>query len=613
MVSNTHLYNEVCDIVDDKNDSLSKENANKDSKVIPTKRDMLASAISKEYAGKFISQDILSAHYSGIIHFHDLGYSPLLPMTNCCLVNVSDMLKNGFVMSSAHITQPTNVQTASNIISQILINVSNHQYGGTTVGDLDVVLAPYVKMSYDKLISEARYFKIPDVESYANIKIRKMVYDSIQTLEYQLNSLTTGQGQTPFTTVTFGIGSSPEAKLVQEMILRVRIDGLGEDKETAVFPKLVFTLKDGLNLNPWDPHYDIKQLALECSSKRIYPDIMSYDQVVKVTGSYKSPMGCRSFLGRWENEAGEEIHDGRQNLGVITLNLPRIALDCGGDKQNFMALLTERMEIVRNGLMQRIERFRGIKASVAPILYMHGAMARLNADDDIMQLFENGRASVSCGYIGLHEVCQIIKFDDESHIFENSEKQEFALAVLRKMKSIVDVWTEDTGFSFSLYATPSESLCERFCNIDSKLYNNPVHEKGYYQNSFHLDVEYNCDPYEKIDFERQFIKYSTGGFISYGEFPDVKNNLKALEDVWDYAYKTTPYYGSNIPVDKCLVCGYNGETVPTSKGYECPSCGNHDQKKLHVRRRVCGYIGALDVRPFNDGKHNESIRRVKHL
>ncbi|QQG33992.1 NTP anaerobic reductase large subunit [Aeromonas phage ZPAH1] len=506
-----------------------------------------------------------------------------------------------------------NVKTAANIITQIITQVANHIYGGNTIANIDLVLEEYVKMDYNRLCAEAIHYKIPNKKEYVENTLRKIVYDSMQTIEYQINSLSTSQGQTPFTTLSFGLGTSPEAKLIQEMILRVRMDGLGDDHETPVFPKLIFILKDGHNLKSSDPFYDIKQLALKCSSERMYPDIVSYDQVVQVTGSFKAPMGCRSFLNPWKNEAGEEVHDGRFNAGVVTLNLPRIALDVGGDKEKFMACLSDRMEIVKKALISRIERFKGVKASVAPILYMNGAVARLNADDDVFHLFENGRASVSCGYIGLHEVSEIINFNDPSHIFNNKEKQEFCLAVLRKMKYITDEWTKETGFAFSLYGTPSESLCERFVKLDKKHHIHSVHDKGYYTNSFHLDVEHKTDPYHKILFERDFITFSKGGFISYGEFPNMRNNLKALEDVWDFAYKHTPYYGTNTPIDQCFDCGYKGEMNPTSKGYVCPSCGNHDGDKLDVRRRVCGYLGDVEKRPFNDGKHNESVRRVKHL
>ncbi|ASU00532.1 NTP anaerobic reductase large subunit [Aeromonas phage AS-yj] len=608
-----NLYKEVMEIVHDSSSGLAKENANKDLKIFVTKRDALASAVSKEFAKEFIPVDVLEAHNEGIIHYHDLGYSPLLPFFNCMLINVKDMFDKGFTMSSAKISKPKNIKTATTLISQIICSVANHIYGGNTVADIDILLAEYVKMDYDKLCNEADYYKIPDKHSYVENKIRKIVYDAIQTLEYQINSLSTSQGQTPFTTLSFGLGDTPEAKLIQETILQVRIDGLGSDNETPVFPKLVFILKDGHNLKPSDPFYDVKLKALLCSSKRMYPDIISYDQVVKVTGGLVSPMGCRSYLNPWKNEHGEYEYNGRQNLGVVTLNLPRIALEVGGDKKLFFALLEERMELVKKALVSRIERFKGVKASCAPILYMNGAVARLNANDEIYPLFQNGRSSVSCGYIGLHEVSEIVKFNDDSHIFGNEEKKEFCISILRKMKYITDRWTDETGFAFSLYGTPSESLCKRFVDIDETKYPHMVHEKGYYTNSFHLDVEYKTDPYHKILFEREFITYSKGGFISYGEFPNMKNNLKALEDVWDFAYKNTPYYGTNTPIDQCFECGYHGEMVPTSKGYECPSCGNHDGSKLDVKRRVCGYLGDVEKRPLNEGKHKESIRRVKHL
>ena len=389
---------------------------------------------------------------------------------------------------------------------------------------------------------------------------------------------------------------------------------MGRDKRTAVFPKLVYAIKKGHNETPLDPFYDVKTLALECTSKRMYPDILSYEQIVETTGSFKFPMGCRSFLHQWCDESGKEIHEGRNNLGVVTLNLPRIALDAKGDLNKFYVLLDKRMKIVKEALDIRINALRGVKASVAPILYTEGACGiRLKPDDEIMQLFENGRASISCGYIGLHETAEIL-FGEFPHILESREKQQKMLLILAAMKTYTEKWTEETGFAFGIYGTPSESLCHRFCKIDKSFYGNMTgFDKGYYTNSFHLDVQKNTNPFNKIDFEKQFIKYSSGGFISYGEFPSMIHNTKALETVWDYALKNLPYYGTNTPIDRCMKCGYNGEFSATSKGYECPQCGNTDSESINVTRRVCGYLGSPDSRPFNKGKQSEVIRRVKHV
>lgn len=598
---------------------LLTENANKDSRIISTQRDLLAGIVSKYFAKHYLPADVLDAHKQGILHFHDLDYSPFFPMYNCMLIDIKNMFDNGFVIGNAHISTPRSIATASTVITQIIAHVASNIYGGNTINRIDELLAPYVTMSYNKLVAEAKELDI-DPAGYANKKIRKEVYDAVQCLEYQLNSLFSSNGQTPFCTFGFGLGESWESALVSEMILRVRLDGLGEEKITPVFPKLVFALKRGHNLEQDDPQYYIKRLALQCAAKRMYPDIVSYDKIVETTGSFKFPMGCRSFLGKWTDHNGDEVHEGRNNLGVVTLNIPRIALDANGDQETFWKLLDERMELVKRALDVRVERLREVTSDVAPILYQHGACGiRLAPGEQVFdKLFANGRASVSAGFIGLHEVSEIIKFSDDRHVFESKEKKDFLLAIVKRMKSFIERWKQEDNLAYSLYGTPSESLCYRFFNLDKEIYpDHPVmHDDGkqYWTNSHHLDVRYNANPYDKIDFERDFIDAGvTGGFISYGEYPNMRHNLDALEDVWDYAYDRTPYYGTNTPTDQCFKCQFEGEFTATSKGYECPKCGNHEAGTLSVIRRICGYLGQLDSRPANNGKQDEIIRRVKHL
>lgn len=421
-------------------------------------------------------------------------------------------------------------------------------------------------------------------------------------------------GQTPFVTFGFGLGTSWASRLIQQSILKNRIAGLGKNRKTAVFPKLVFGIKDGLNHKAEDPNYDIKKLALECASKRMYPDILNYDKVVEVTGSFKTPMGCRSFLGTYE-EDGELIHEGRNNLGVVSLNLPRIALRAKGSEEKFYDLLDDRLRLARKALETRISRLENVKARVAPILYMEGACGvRLKADDSIAEIFKNGRASISLGYIGVHETINAL-FGTEAHVYDDAVLREKAVAIIKHLKDAVNQWADETGYGFSLYATPSENLCSRFCRIDTKEFGliEGVTDKGYYTNSFHLDVEKKVNPYDKIDFEMPYPEISSGGFICYGEFPNMQRNVEALENVWDYSYTRVPYYGTNTPIDECYECGYTGEFECTSKGFTCPSCGNHDSTKVSVTRRVCGYLGSPDARPFNFGKQEEVKRRVKHL
>ena len=609
------LNQEIRGLVEQSNVALLNENANKDSKVIPTQRDLLAGIVAKHYAKQHIlPRDVVLAHERGEIHYHDLDYSPFFPMFNCMLIDLKGMLTNGFKMGNAEIEPPKSISTATAVTAQIIAQVASHIYGGTTINRIDEILAPFVTESFHKHQQVAQQWQITDVAGYAMTRTEKECYDAFQSLEYEVNTLHTANGQTPFVTFGFGLGTSWESRMIQQSILKNRIAGLGKNRKTAVFPKLVFAIRDGLNHKFGDANYDIKQLALECASKRMYPDILNYDQVVKVTGSFKTPMGCRSFLGTYE-ENGEQIHDGRNNIGVISLNLPRIALEAQGDEERFWQLLDERLLLAKKALMTRIARLEGIKARVAPILYMEGACGvRLKADDNIAEIFKNGRASISLGYIGVHETINAL-FGSEKHVYDDEQLRAKAIAIVERLKNATESWKEETGYGFSLYSTPSENLCDRFCRLDTSEFGvvAGVTDKGYYTNSFHLDVEKKVNPYDKLDFEAPYPPLANGGFICYGEYPNLQHNLKALEDVWDYSYTRVPYYGTNTPIDECYECGYTGEFSCTSKGFTCPKCGNHDSAKVSVTRRVCGYLGSPDARPFNAGKQEEVKRRVKHL
>ncbi len=608
------LTQEIIGLVDQSNAALLNENANKDSKVIPTQRDLLAGIVSKHYAkNHMLPKDIVRAHENGEIHYHDLDYAPFFPMFNCMIVDLENMLTNGFRMGNAEIETPKSIQTATAVTAQIVAQVASHTYGGTTLNRLDEVLAPYVTASYAKHLQTATEWQIPDAKGYATHLTEKEVFDAFQSLEYEINTLFSSNGQTPFLSIGIGLGTSWESRLIQKAIFDNRIAGLGKNRKTAVFPKLLFGIKDGVNHKPSDPNYDIKQLALKCASKRMYPDILNYDKVVEVTGSFKAPMGCRSFLGQYLDENGNEIHEGRNNLGVVSLNLPRIALEAKNDEARFFTLLDERIELVHRALITRIDRLRGVKAKVAPILYTEGALGvRLNPDDDVLDIFKNGRASISMGYIGIHETIYALY---GKAIFDDETLREKGIAIVKRLKDAVDLWKKESGWGYSLYSTPSENLCTRFCALDTKSFGlvENVTDKGYYTNSFHLDVEKKVNPYDKIDFEMPYPALASGGFICYGEYPNIQHNLEALENVWDYSYSRVPYYGTNTPIDECYDCGFTGEFDCTSKGFTCPKCGNHNPKRVSVTRRVCGYLGSPDARPFNSGKQEEVKRRVKHM
>ena len=611
----SRMNKDIRDLLQQSNPDLLNENANKDSKVIPTQRDLLAGIAAKHYAKQFIlPKDVVAAHEAGIIHYHDLDYAPFFPMFNCTVIDLDGMLKRGFKMGNADIDTPKSIQTATAVTAQIIAQVASHIYGGTSINRIDEVLAPYVTKTYEKNVAIARDWSIPDVEGFARARTEKECYDAFQSLEYEVNTLHTANGQTPFVTFGFGLGTSWESKLIQRSILENRIAGLGKSKKTAIFPKLVFGIREGVNRSPTDPNYDIKQLALKCASKRMYPDILNYDKLVDVTGGYVVPMGCRSFLSPYE-ENGKFVYEGRNNLGVISLNLPRVALEAQGDVVAFWDILADRLELCKRALLPRIARLDGVKARVAPILYMEGAAGvRLKADDEISEIFKNGRASISLGYIGIHEtICAL--FGTDKHIYDDTQLREFGVQIVKHLRDACDDWKAETGYGFSLYSTPSENLCSRFCKLDLKEFGNieNVTDKGYYTNSFHLDVEKKVDPYAKIDFEMAYPPLANGGFICYGEYPNIQHNLEALENVWDYSYDKVPYYGTNTPIDSCFECGFEGEFKCTSKGFTCPKCGNHNSETVSVTRRVCGYLGSPDSRPFNSGKQAEVMRRVKHM
>ncbi|AAX63553.1 nrdD [Aeromonas phage 31] len=588
------------------------ENANKNADVIPTMRDMMASIASKDFSASILPIHLLQAHKSGDIHIHDMDYAFTIPMTNCCLVNLGGMLSRGFKMGDAHIEQPKSFGVACAIMAQITAQVSSHQYGGTTLANIDQVLAKYAVKSWEKHLAMARRFGLPnnDAGIYADELTQKEIYDGIQAFEYEVNTMFTTNGQTPFVTITFGMGTNWFEREIQKAILNVRIKGLGKNGITPVFPKLVMFMEDGLNLRKGDPNYEIKQLAMECATKRMYPDIISAKNNRSITGSQVpvSPMGCRSFLAGIES--GEL--NGRNNLGVVSINIPRIAIESNGNVDTFYELLKSRFAISYEASMERIKWLKGAKAKVAPILYTEGAFGLyLDPEEEFLPHLKP-RASISIGYIGLYEAA--LHMTGESTA-ASPRARKFAEDVAALMHNMCVDAKNESGWSFSLYSTPSESLCDRLQRLDREKYGviPGVTDKDWYTNSFHVPVEAELNPYDKIDFEKNFHWIASGGHISYVELPNMRRNIEALEQIWDYAMENLSYFGTNTPVDKCYDCGYDGEFKCTSKGFSCPACGNHDSSKMSVIRRVCGYLGAPLARGFNKGKQSEVAHRVKHV
>ncbi|MCF1616628.1 anaerobic ribonucleoside-triphosphate reductase [Tetragenococcus koreensis] len=599
----------------DKEQTVVNENANKDSDVFNTQRDLTAGIVGKSIGLKMLPSHVANAHQKGDIHYHDLDYQPYAPMTNCCLIDFKGMLNDGFKIGNAEVESPKSIQTATAQISQIIANVASSQYGGCSADRLDETLAPFAKLNYQKHLDEAKIWIDDQIrqEEFAKQKTKKDIFDAMQSLEYEINTLFTSNGQTPFTSVGFGLGTDWFAREIQQAILENRIRGLGSEHRTAIFPKLIFSIKRGTNLNSEDPNYDIKQLALECATKRMYPDILNYDKIIELTGSFKVPMGCRSFLQGWKNEQGEEVNVGRMNLGVVTVNLPRIAMQANGDMNKFWQIFSERLSIAKDALVYRVDRCKQATPANAPILYMYGAFGkRLGRDDSVDELFKNKRATVSLGYIGLYETAAAFYGNDWE---DNEEAKNFTLAIVKELKNNTDQWGDEYGYHFSVYSTPSESLTDRFCRLDTEKFGtvDNVTDKEYYTNSFHYDVRKNPTPFEKLNFEKDYPKYCSGGFIHYCEYPVLQQNPKALEAVWDYSYDRVGYLGTNTPIDHCYECGFEGDFKATERGFECPQCGNHDPKTCDVVKRTCGYLGNPQARPMVHGRHKEISSRVKHM
>ena len=643
--------------------TLIHENANKDANVYATQRDLLAGAVSKAAAFNMLPPAVANAHMKGDIHFHDADYSPFTAQSNCSLPNFWDMLANGFTLGNAPMASPKSIAIAATQITQIMKDVASSQYGGQNANRADEHLAAYAKKDYEKFLEEARE-TIPDGmpvefarrqvenakanepaklhfgsreplpmdtpfhtdvdeleqerEILAKVRTRKSIYDAMQTMEYQINSNRVSNGQTPFVTVGFGLGTDWFAREVQRAILLNRIRGLGKDHHTAIFPKLVFTVRHGVNADPGDPNYDLKQLALECATKRMYPDVVFYENIVKITGSFKAPMGCRSFLQGWINpETGKDEEDGRMNLGVVSVNVPRIAIESHGSKERFWKLFNERMEVAHQALQFRIMRCKQATPVNAPTLFRFGAFGRLGASGNVDTLFKNERATVSLGYIGLAEATAVFYGKDwiRDHGWDPQGK-EFALSIVKRMSELCKQWSKAEGYHYSVYSTPAESLTDRFNRMDREKFGRieGVTDHDFYTNSFHYPVWLQPTPMEKLNYEKDFPYFASGGFINYCEYPCLQDNPKALEAVWDYAYNIgIGYLGTNTPIDHCFVCGFQGDFEPTDEGFKCPECGNCDPDKCNVTKRTCGYLGNPVQRPMVHGRHEEISHRVKHM
>lgn len=634
-------------------ETKTKENANKDARLFSTFRDLEAGEVSRYYALQQLPERVSGAHVSGDIHFHDLDYTVPGGMFNCMLVDLPFILsREDFPIGNTRVNRVRSVETATDLIPQIAAQVSVGQYGGQTYSKLDEVLEPYVMYTYRRELARAlenatkvaAEMGVAGVEpldksvallvasgerdrmavgvseklwdmsvTEAKKRTESIVYDSMEGVEYALNTVQ-GNGQTPFVTVSFGLSTSWAGRVVQKAILKVRINGYGAQSKTPVFPKLVYMLKEGVNMRAGDPNYDVKRLALYCASKRIYPDFQSVDNTVRDLGFNPTSMGCRSFLSYYENpETGEPVEYGRFNVGVVTLNLPRIAMQTESTEE-FMRLLDARAGIVREALDWRFDQVRGATASQSPIHYVTGAAGvAMSPSDKVGDLVEGGYATASMGYIGVYEATARFYGGDW---YSNREAVEFSVNIVRRLDELARSWKAENGRGYGVYGTPSESLCDRFARLDTRLFGEVenITSKGYYQNSFHVDVRKNMSPFEKWRVEAQYLPYTTGGAIDYVETETLLKNPDALESIVDAAVAAgVRYFGVNQPVSRCFECDYSGEFAADVRGFYCPDCGERDEEKISVVRRVCGYLGSFADRPVVEGKRKEIVARVKHL
>ena len=609
----------ILSLIRNNNKDVMEENSNKNATMAATQRDLIAGEVSKDLTKRLmLPEKISKAHEQGILHFHDADYF-IQPIFNCCLINIGDMLDNGTVMNGKMIESPKSFQVACTVMTQIIASVASSQYGGQSVDIRH--LGKYLRRSYEKFkksILEAAGGDIDadTLERLTNERLRYELKGGVQTIQYQINTLMTTNGQSPFVTLFLNLQEDDpylkENAMIVEEILRQRLQGIKNDEGvyvTPAFPKLVYVLDEHNCLKGGKYDY-ITRLAVKCSAKRMYPDYISAKKMREnYEGNVFSPMGCRSFLSPWKDENGNYKFEGRFNQGVVSINLPQIGIIAKGDEAKFWELLDERLELCYEALMCRHNALKGIKSDVSPVHWQYGAIARLQKGETIDKYLENGYSTISLGYIGLYELTKLMK--GVSHTDPVGE--DFALRVMKRLRGACEKWKAKTGLGFGLYGTPAESLCYRFARIDKERFGSieDVTDKGYYTNSYHVDVREHIDAFSKFKFESQFQNISSGGAISYVEIPNMRHNLEALEEVVKFIYDNIQYAEFNTKSDYCHVCGFDGEiTINDDNEWECPVCHNKDHAKMTVIRRTCGYLGENF---WNVGKTKEIKARVMHL
>ena len=604
----------VLGLVRGTNKETMNENSNKNARVASTQRDLIAGEISKDLARrKLIPAHIVQAHDTGAIHYHDMDYA-IQPIFNCCLVNIKDMLDNGTVINGKMVESPKSFQVACTVMTQIIAQISSGQYGGQTLNVKH--LGKYLALSrkkYQAMVQDLGMSEKLQKEMVDRL-LRKELEAGVQTIQYQINTLMTTNGQAPFVTLFLEIEPGheyeEEVAMIIEEIIKQRHLGIKNEVGVYVtpsFPKLVYVLDEN-NIHATSKYRYITEAAARCTAKRLYPDYISAKEMRKIyEGNIFGPMGCRAFLSPWKDANGEYKFEGRFNIGVVSLNLPQIAIIADGDMEAFWEILDQRLALAKEALMVRYELLKDATSDISPIHWQHGGLARLGKHEPILPLLQDGYATITLGYIGMYEMTKLMT--GKSH----TEEKEFALEVMRRMKQATLDWKEETGLGFALYGTPAESLCHRFAKIDLARFGSikDITDKGYYTNSYHVDVREEINAFDKLSFEADFQKISTGGCISYVEMPNMSKNIEALEDMIEFIYENIQYAEFNTKSDYCQVCGFSQEIIINDEGeWECPQCHNKDQSKMNVTRRTCGYLGDNF---WNEGKTKEIKSRVLHI
>ena len=605
----------ILGLLDKSNEDVLNENSNKNGQLASTQRDLMAGEVSKDIARrKLIPAHIVQAHDEGVLHYHDMDYA-IQPIHNCMLINLEDMLTNGTVINNKLVESPKSFATACTVTTQIIAQIASGQYGGNSITIKHI--APFLRVSYNKYFEKYKEkYSLEMAHELAEDRMLEELKSGIQTIRYQLSTLHTSNGQSPFSTIYLEIEEGgeferEEALICEEMILQ-RLEGMKNYRGQEIgeeFPKLVYLLDEHNCLEGGKYDY-ITKLAAKCNTKRLVPDYQSAKIMRRnYDGETFPPMGCRSHLSNWKDENGNYKWYGRFNQGVVSLNLVQVALTANKDMDKFWEVLDERLSLCREALMVRHNLLLGTSSDISPIHWQHGGIARLEKGEKIDPLLKNGYSTLSLGYVGIYEMTQAML--GVSHT--TKEGEEFALKVMNHLKGACDSWKAETGLGFGLYGTPGESLTSRFCRIDKQKFGEieNVTDRMYYTNSYHVHVTEEIDAFEKLKFESQFHDISLGGCISYVEVPDMSKNLPAVEQIINYIYHNIQYAEINTKPDVCFKCGYTGEIkLDDDMEWYCPNCGNKDKNEMQVMRRTCGYIGS---NMWGKGRTQEISQRVLHL